>query len=264
MFNVDTAQPCEIVRPNAMSGPTPLISIILVCRNPGSRLATALESIWGQKSASPEIVVIDGLSTDGTGDWLRSNGARIAHLVIQDDSGIYDAMNKGIAAATGKWILFLGADDRLAGNDMLGQATATLTYCEAQVVVGEVLYNDGRAYRLRSSINPAARNFIHHQAAFYRRELFTQFGRFDVSLAVMADYDFNISVRLGGVRFLPIQLCIAECSSGGISDSGRWRGYSEEIEIRHRYFSFGRCMVWDALSVLRYARKKILRSLAII
>ena len=64
------------------------------------------------------------------------------------------------------------------------------------------------------------------------------------------------------MRFKPLPLRIAACGVRGLSDAGRWRGYHEEIAVRHRYFPAWRCALWDALSVVRYVRKKIVRSLA--
>ena len=182
-------------------------------------------------------------------------------MISENDNGIYDAMNKGIRACSGDWVLFLGADDRLAGKDTLCEAASILTRSNAQVVVGEALFEDRRTYRLRSRFNPAARNFVHHQAAFYRRALFLTHGGFDISLTVMADYDFNARLWQRQVVFKSIPLHIATCGSGGVSDSGRWSGYREEVTVRHRYFPFARCVVWDAVSVARFIRKKIVRSI---
>jgi hypothetical protein len=109
-------------------------------------------------------------------------------------------------------------------------------------------------------VNPCARNFVHHQGTFYRRSLFAENDAFDTSLAVMADYEFNVRLWKNRVRFKPIPLRIAACGTGGVSDAGHWPGYREEITVRHRYFSFGRCLLWDALTVVRYVRKKIARS----
>jgi hypothetical protein len=108
-------------------------------------------------------------------------------------------------------------------------------------------------------VNPLARNFVHHQATLYRRALFTENGNFDVSLAVMADYEFNVRLWKNRVRFKPIPLRIAACGTGGVSDRGGWRGYREEITVRHRYFLWWRCAWWDAGSVARFLRKKFLR-----
>ena len=237
----------------------PALSVILVCKNPGPRLQAALASVWAQLHIHPEIIVIDGGSTDGSREWLTAQRARLTTLVSEPDADLYPAMNQGIALATGAWILFLGADDRLVGDMVLSEALNWMNKTEAGVAAGEVAYDDGRIYKLRSNVNPCARNFVHHQGTFYRRSLFAENDAFDTSLAVMADYEFNVRLWKNRVRFKPIPLRIAACGTGGLSDAGRWRGYREEIAVRHRYFSFGRCLVWDALSVVRYVRKKIVR-----
>ena len=240
----------------------PALSVILVCKNPGPRLPAALASVWGQLHVHPEIIVIDGASTDGSREWLTAQRPRLAVLVSEPDAGIYHAMNKGVALATGEWILFLGADDRLVGDMVLSESLNWMNKTEAGIAAGEVAYDDGRIYKLRAHVNPCARNFVHHQGTFYRRSLFAENDAFDTSLAVMADYEFNVRLWKNRVRFKPIPLRIAACGTGGVSDAGAWRGYREEIAVRHRYFSFGRCLLWDALSLARYVRKKIVRSFA--
>ncbi len=243
---------------NAMSAAPP-ISVIVVCKNPGPRLHAALASVWEQLHVRADLVVIDGGSTDGTREWLESQRARLATLVSEPDAGIYTAMNKGIAAARGDWIIFLGADDRLVGDMVLSESVNWLKKTEAGVAAGEAAYDDGRIYKLRSHVNPLARNFVHHQAAFYRRSLFAENDGFDPTLTMMADYEFNVRLWKNRVRFKPIPLRISACASGGASDSGRWRVYREEITVRHRYFSFARCLLWDALSVARFVRKQFVR-----
>ena len=240
----------------------PPISVIIVCKNPGPRLPVALASVWEQKWIEPELIVIDGASTDGTREWLEARRTRFATLVSEPDGGIYEAMNKGVAAAHGEWVVFLGADDRLVGDMVLSEALNWMKRTEAGVAAGEAAYDDGRIYKLRSHVNPLARNFVHHQAAFYRRSLFGENGAFDTSLAVMADYDFNVRLWKNHVRFKPLPLRIAACGIAGASDAGRWRGYREELTVRHRYFAAWRCWLWDVLSVVRYVRKRIVRSFA--
>lgn len=242
---------------NAMSAAPP-VSVIVVCLNPGPRLATALESVWAQRHAAPELIVVDGGSTDGTRAWLERHRDRIATIISEPDTGVYDAMNKGIARARGEWIYFLGADDRLAGDMILSECLNWARKSESGVMAGEAAFDDGRIYKLRSRVNALARNFVHHQSALYRRTLFDENGHFDASLAVMADYEFNVRLWKSRVRFKPIPLRVAACGVGGVSDRGDWRGYREEITVRHRYFSFGRCLPWDLLSVVRFLRKKLL------
>lgn len=240
----------------------PTFSVIVVCKNPGKRLRAALSSVWEQRDVTWELIVVDGGSIDGSCEWLESRRLEIATLIVEPDRGIYDAMNKGVANARGEWIYFLGADDRLVSDRALQQAATFLERTDAEVASGGAKFEDGRLYTLAANIRPLARNFAHHQATFYRRRLFFEKSAFDAGLSVMADYDLNLRLWAAGIRFerLPIQLAV--CGAGGLSDSGRWHGYREEIVVRHRYYSVLRCLPWDLLTALRFMRKKVLRNIA--
>ena len=237
----------------------PPVSVILICRNPGPRLRAALESVWSQPDGSCEAVVVDGASTDGTREWLETQRSRLSVLVSEPDRGVYDAMNKGVAAARGEWVLFLGADDRLRAGALAALAPV-LQQTEAGVVAGEAAYDDGRIYRLGEAAAAVRRNFVHHQAACYRRTLFTAHGPFETGLRIMGDYDFNLRLLKAGVKFHAVSTRLAICGSGGLSDAGGWTGYREEISVRHRHFPAWQCWPWDLGSVIRYLRKQIVRS----
>ena len=244
-----------------MSAPSPFFSIIVVCQNSGAQLRLALGSVWSQSDADYEIVVVDGASTDGTTEWLETQRDRLGRLISEPDRGVYDAMNKGVAAARGEWILFLGSDDCLS-DKVLTQMKPLLELSSGEVMVGEAVYDDGRRYRFGGQHTAIRRNFVHHQAAFYRRSLFDTHGNFQADLRIMADYEFNLRLLKGGVRFETSPQWIATCQHGGLSDCGEWAIYREEIQVRHSYFPAWRCWGWDLVSVLRYLRKKIVRSLA--
>lgn len=263
VFGVDTFSRCVMLTVNAMPPASPpSLSVIVVCKNPGARLGAALQSVWEQQGPKPELIVIDGGSTDGTREWLERHRAQIATLVSEPDQGVYDAMNKGLAAAQGEWVYFLGADDQLASDIVAAEMQQHFRQTAGAVVVGEVKYDDGRRYTLANAPRPQARNFVHHQGAFYRRSLFAENGPFDTTLTIMADYDFNLRLWKGHVRFKTCALQVSRCSSGGLSDHGGWRGYREEIIVRHRHFPAWRCWAWDVLSVVRFLRKKVVRAVS--
>ncbi len=237
---------------------SPLISVIVVCKDPGLRLRDALASVWAQHiSPLPELIVVDGGSEDGSRVWLASQRARLATLLMEPDRGVYDAMNKGLAAAHGEWVLFLGADDKFPHDGVLSRTQGALKQATGGVAVGEIAYDDGRIESLPAKPKPVARNFVHHQGAFYRRSLFAEHGFFDASLAVMADYDFNLRLWKKKVTFTALPLRISVCGTGGLSDSGDWRGCQEEIAVRHRHFPAWRCWFSDLFTVLRWVRQKI-------
>src|SRR2546423_15086867 len=98
---MDTRGRCVMLAANAMSA-APTLSVIVACKNPGSRLHAALESVWEQRHVDLELIVIDGGSADGTREWLAAERARIAAPVSEPDDGVHDAMNKGVARARGQ------------------------------------------------------------------------------------------------------------------------------------------------------------------
>jgi hypothetical protein len=127
----------------------PSVSVIVVTKNPGSRLSAALESVWAQRHVTLELIVIDGASTDGTREFLERHRDRIAVLVSEPDAGVYDAMNKGIARATGDWIYFLGGDDRLAG-EAHGVGRERLQRCHRRRLAVGARERAGRGHRLHA------------------------------------------------------------------------------------------------------------------
>jgi glycosyltransferase involved in cell wall biosynthesis len=215
---------------NAMST-APLLSLIVVCRERGPRLEVTLASIAEQRHVQPEIVVVDC-------------GATETEAV---------AFNQGLARAHGEWVLFLRAGDRLVGEVTLSEALNWMRKTEAGVAAGEMAYDTGRIVKLRSRVNPVARNFVAPAAAFYRRSLFAENGDFEISLVAMADYEFHLRLWKNRVRFKPIPLRIAAAEAEPVFD---WPACREQIRVRHRYFSTWQCWWWDVRSVLRCALRR--------
>jgi len=240
---------------------SPLISVIVVSKNPGLSMRETLASVWAQHiSPLPELIVVDGSTEDGARVWLAAQRARIATLIMESDTGVYDAMNKGLAKATGEWVIFLGTDDKFFHDGVLNRVQTALKTITAGVAVGEIAYDDGRTYSLPAKPHPIERNFVHHQGAFYRRTLFADHGNFDTTLQVMGDYDYNLRLWQKKVTFAPLPLRISQCGTGGLSDSGKWQGYQEEINVRHRHFPGWKCWLWDLGSVVRFVRKQFTKS----
>ncbi|WP_221032511.1 glycosyltransferase family 2 protein [Actomonas aquatica] len=246
-----------------MPASAPLISIVVVCRDPGPDLPLCLDSVWSQdcESGTYELVVIDGASRDGTAAWLSRQASRLGHLLSEPDDGVYAAMNKGVAAARGAWILFLGADDRLADEHVLQHMATHLRSSEAGLVSAQARYSDGRLYASCLPLRPVQRNPLHHQCTFYRRSMLPTPTTFDPSLRIAADYDLNLRLLLSEQSVETVPTLISHCRSGGLSDAGHWITYREEITVRRRHFPFGQRLLWDIFSVLRFLRKKVHRLL---
>ena len=121
------------------------ISVVTVCYNAAHTLADAVDSVLGQTSdpSAPfelEYIVVDGGSTDGTLDLLARHRNRIATLISEPDNGLYDAMNKGIKAATGDVVAILNADDVYASTDVLARVAATFRDSGVEAVCGDLNY----------------------------------------------------------------------------------------------------------------------------
>jgi glycosyltransferase involved in cell wall biosynthesis len=239
----------------------PFFSIVIPTRNAARTLARALDSIAEQTEKEVEVVLVDGDSRDDTLSIAASHAAPGLQVVTAPAKQVYGAMNEGMRRAAGSWLLFLGADDRLAAPNVLAQVRAALAGSDEPWACGEAVYTDGRIWS--PSLTPRLRygSFFHHQASFYHRSLGADFS-YDERLRIQADYDLNLRLWRSGRRPRILPLRIAVCGAGGLSDGGRWANYREEILVRHRHFSASSCWLWDAGSVARYLRKKIVRSRA--
>jgi len=180
---------------------TPRISVITVCYNAASTIAATIASVREQTYPHVEHIVVDGASTDGTLAIVRADASRIATLVSQKDAGIFDAMNKGVALATGDVVYFLNADDVLVDADVLTDiARAFHVDASRALVYGNVLLKDGPPgvvnYPARPFRSHSISEFLHnsfcHQAVFARRTLFDTIGRFDPVYRFSADYEWII------------------------------------------------------------------------
>jgi len=166
-----------------------LISIITVVLNGVEFLEEAFESVFSQSFTDYEYIVIDGGSTDGTIDIIGKYAENIEYWVSEPDNGVYDAMNKAIKVAKGRWLYFLGADDVLF--DSLQQISAELL-SEETIYYGDVFRPSlNRRYDGKFSAYKLASRNICHQAIFYPKQIFQKHS-FNQRYKVFADHEFNM------------------------------------------------------------------------
>ncbi|MFD0763435.1 glycosyltransferase family 2 protein [Mucilaginibacter lutimaris] len=167
----------------------PLISIIIPTYNSATILEDCLTSIFSQKEKRIQIIIIDGGSTDGTLDVIKKHQEHISYWVSEPDKGIYDAMNKGAKIANGKWVYFMGADDRLLHgfSEMAALFTDEDTLYYGDVASnGEMLQGPFSNYRL-------AKYCMNHQTIFYPARVFKKY-TYSMRYKVYADYALNLQV----------------------------------------------------------------------
>ena len=202
-----------------MSPPfAPLVSVIIPTHNPGPKLARSVESALEQAGA-PEVIVMDAASGDGTPTLLASYGESV-RWVSEPDRGTYDAMNRGIALSTGRYLYFLGAGDTLRPGVLAALAPSLEAQAGAAMVYGDVTVK-GDFYGGEWSSAQFRRGFnISHQAIFYSREVFDLLGAYDLRYAILADQAFNM--RAWGDKRIAkrhVDLLIADYEGGGLSEN---------------------------------------------
>lgn len=194
-------------------------SIVIATYNCGQKVENTLRSILSQNKELFELIVVDGASTDDTLDFLRKYEADLT-LISEKDKGVYDAFNKGIDLAEGKYIYFIGAGDCLRPN-VLEQVRELLPPEENPAFVY------GSCYLVKRNVVWSGREFdisdlicenICHQAVFYHRSLFAVVGKYELRYKVFADWFFNF--RCFARREISkqyISCVIADYEEGGLS-----------------------------------------------
>ena len=171
------------------------LSIITVCLNEAKTIERTLKSVVDQSFTDYQYIVIDGGSTDGTLDIINNYHDRIDILISEPDTGIFNAMNKGIKAAEGEYIFFLNAGDFFADNGAIGllfskSPSADLVYCDMLVKM-----NNGFVLRKKTpkKITKAFMfgDSIPHQATFTKREALVKYGGYNENYKIGGDYDLS-------------------------------------------------------------------------
>jgi putative colanic acid biosynthesis glycosyltransferase len=207
----------------------PLFSVITVTLNCADDAVATAQNVLSQDGATVEYLVKDGCSTDGTAERLTELGVRV---IVAPDTGIYDAMNQGVAHASGRYICFLNAGDRFAGPNVLRDvATAIERYNEPDFLYGDVrsLVNhpylgagsngSGRLIRYPDRLNRfwLYRKMICQQVWFVRREIYLE-QPFATDYRILADYAYLLDMVLRRrVRYQHLAQEVAIFDGGGIS-----------------------------------------------
>lgn len=188
------------------------ISIITVCRNAEKTLEQTIESVISQTYKEIEYIVVDGASTDYTLTIIQKYADIFPITYISEkDYGIYDAMNKGISLATGEYIQFLNAGDRLYYNEIVEKVAHYIERKKADIYYGNIVYvfNDGhesiRKYGkwCGKRIYDYTGDCINHQAIFAKSYLLKE-NKFDLSYKICADREWMMRVRKKKAVFLNI------------------------------------------------------------
>jgi glycosyltransferase involved in cell wall biosynthesis len=208
----------------------PTISVITVCFNCVETLNDALQSVATQSWPLVEHIVIDGASTDDTLSVIDHYRPLLAQVVSEPDCGIYDAMNKGLALASGDIVCFLNADDFYAHSDVLANVARLMTQNHLDALFGDVVFfHPGapqkivRRYSSRN-FHPNRMQFgwmPAHPALFIRHEVFKRVGGFRDDYRIAGDFEFVArAFTHNDLRYQYQAEIMVKMRTGGVSTAG--------------------------------------------
>jgi glycosyltransferase len=181
------------------------IYIVTVTFNSIKTIGSAIDSVNTQSYGNYEHIIIDGGSTDGTVDFLKAHHHSFSHLISERDDGIYDALNKGFALASGEVLGVMHSDDFFSSNEIFDLVANIFSDTSVDVAYGDLNYVSGKnpnrvIRRWRAGIFSHSRLawgwMPPHPALFIRRSLFDRLGGFNLQYKISADYDFLIRLFL--------------------------------------------------------------------
>lgn len=235
----------------------PKISIITVVYNGGAEIEGTIKSVLEQTYSNIEYVIIDGASTDATKAIVESYGNVIDRFISEPDNGIYDAMNKGLAKATGDFVWFMNCGDRIFEMDTVSRIVAKMD-TDTDIVFGEVMQVDGKRRYLGTRTErttqklPAQLDFyslqkgmvVCHQAFLPRRAIAPIYLEDNLS----ADIDWVIKCLKKSKKNTPTGMILAQFLIGGISKQQHRKSLFGRYKILQKHYGFFP-NIWNHISI---------------
>jgi glycosyltransferase involved in cell wall biosynthesis len=242
------------------------ISIITVVWNNAKTIKDAIDSVLGQTYENIEYIVVDGASTDGTVEIVQSHGERISKFVSEKDKGLYDAMNKGIALATGDIVGILNSDDFYIDDNVITRIVKEFEEKKVDSVFADLVFvkpeNLNKTVRYYDSSHFSPDKFAYgwmpaHPTFFVKREMYERYGVFKINYKIAADYELLTRfLAKNKMSYSYIKEPIVKMRIGGASTSGIKSNYILNKEIIRACKENGIYTNW--LMVLSKYPKKIL------
>lgn len=217
------------------------VSIITVSFNSAKTIASTIDSVLSQDYPNIEYIVVDGGSTDGTVAIIEQNQSRISKWISEKDHGMYDAMNKGIAMATGDVIGILNSDDVYMNTHVISELMELMQSKRAQVVFADLILvdqlDDQKVLRYYDSGHFHPNKFKYgwmpaHPTVFVKRELYEAVGNFSTTYQIAADYEMLIRIlAIQRARYAYLPKPVVRMRAGGASTASLSRNWILNQEI---------------------------------
>lgn len=219
----------------------PKLSVITIVFNNAADIERTMLSVLGQTYSNIEYIIIDGLSKDGTLDIIKRYQDKISKLISEKDEGIYDAMNKGLAAVTGDYVLFMNSGDEFYANDTVVKVFATTE--DADIYYGETEMINEKGESLGRRRHKAPEHFtwrsfeygmsISHQAIYVKRSITAPFDR---QYELSADIDWILSASKKATTIVNTHQYVAKYLVGGMSKKRHRQSLRERFDIMKKHY----------------------------
>jgi glycosyltransferase involved in cell wall biosynthesis len=217
------------------------VTVITVCYNSEATIQKAIDSVAQQTWPSIEHIVIDGASRDGTVAIVHRNLSKLAHFVSEPDTGVYEAMNKGLKRATGDVVAFLNSDDVYSTPLVIETVVQSMKAQGLDALYGDVEFfhpgNPAKVVRTYDSSRFTPSRIAWgwmpaHPALFIRREIYERFGSFREDFKIAGDYEFVARVfKSGELNSQHLDQVLVRMQTGGLSTAGLAATYRLNKEI---------------------------------
>jgi glycosyltransferase involved in cell wall biosynthesis len=219
----------------------PEFTIITVTLNSENSLQRCFNSLRAQKFRDFEYIVVDGASQDSTLQIIESNLDLVDVLISEVDSGLYDAMNKGISRARGRFVGILNSDDEFLPETLLLVKEHLESNPGIQVIYGDLFMGESMLDKLVVPFDEVSTRMIPHPTVFVSLETYQNHGIFDTSYQVAADYELMLRLDSVGARFCKLDAPLAVMHPGGYSAKHRLRSIIEtcylQMKFRNTHFA---------------------------
>jgi glycosyltransferase involved in cell wall biosynthesis len=219
----------------------PLLSVITVVFNNARDIERTVLSVLNQTYSNIEYVLIDGNSTDGTVKIIEKYRSKIAVFISEKDNGIYDAMNKGLAKATGDYVIFMNSGDEFYEKDTVKTVFASSP--DADIYYGETEMVDQNLQSLGQHRHKAPENFtwqdfkygmcVGHQAVYIRRNLVKSY---DLKYQLSSDIDWILFAAKKARTTVNVHQYVAKYLVGGLSKKKHLQSLKERFVIMRKYY----------------------------
>lgn len=219
------------------------ISVITINLDNKKGLLKTIESVIHQSYANFEYIVIDGSSKDGSYELLLKYASKINKWLSEQDKGIYNAMNKGIALADGEYLIFLNSGDYFVNHEVLSKVSKYFND-NIKVCTGDLLINDGAENQ--KAVSPVYLTLevllygsISHPSSFIHYSLFEKYGYYNENYRIVSDWEFFlITLLLNNESYFKIEELISVFNKQGISENIKYKKIHEQErhEVLNRLF----------------------------